>query len=171
MFGLGCKTNTDLIGNRRVSTSHDPAIKLPASGTFAWHNSELCIAQETKMPSKDIAKEIRRALQTALKEKGFTIGPHADADILVTYILVVDSKLTQGALNESYGITPRPELARGMPDELGPGTLILDIRVAKTGKLAWRGTIETRVLENLTLDERRSRVEQVARSLLADFPK
>lgn len=156
-----------LPGCSGISVSHDYDEEVDFSGleAYAW----------IEPPAGAGAHELsyRRVVSSAdavLAAKGFRLDPDAP-DFLVAAHLGTERKVR--VTDWGYGYRHGPG-AVGVHDvdvdEYEEGTLVLDLVLADTKNLVWRGTARATVDETATPEERSERIQKAVERLLEPFP-
>jgi hypothetical protein len=159
---------------------HDPSFhimvkdgtSIPAAATFEFSNQVFKIDAAGDFDLAAIERRLTGAIGAELAEKGYR-RVEAEAELLVSYALAVDSPLSAADLEEAYADdfpVDFPDLAPDQQLHYHQGALIIDIVDRATRTLLWRGAIQAGVDRELTDDQRDRRAREVARVLLRHFP-
>lgn len=157
-----------------VANDYDPQVTLTNYQHWAWHPKEEPLPPNAYV-SELVMDRIERAVEDQLALQGKDKVDAAKADFFVRTHLVVEDKLDVQDWDMSYGFYHRPFLWDARHDitvtPYKQGTLIVDLVDAKTGKLFWRGTGESRINPEQAPADREKRVREVVRAVLAQYPR
>lgn len=144
-----------------VTSDHAPGIDFAALETYAWKAPAPAEAPAGAASEDDLVRaRIQRAVDRELAAKGLRAVPAAEASLLVLQHLRVA---------ERYQIND-PYYAYESVEEYEEGTLIIDLVDARTQKLVWRGTGESRLRPENTPAQREERIDSVVAAILAQYP-
>ena len=172
----------------RLMVEQDPGAKLPGAGSYAWGAATDHIPgdQNPRVNNDIIAGKVQFAIDRGLARRGYVLTPKADAVWLVHYHAGVEKKtevITEPVLPVGpriictsfrcdtvygWGFYGPPEVVTRIVT-FHEGTLLIDIHDAKTGKLAWRGTLSDEVNVNKALDQEtlQTAIDRLLKSLPA----
>lgn len=162
----------------RVDHDYDPSADFGQLRTWSWHPH----AGKSRDPRLDNAlldSRIRKAVETELAAKGYTLLVAGEPDFQVTYHLSVEGKLQVDTVYRDYprGSYGRVGYRRGgwgytetRVREYDEGTLLIDVLQAESGALLWRGSGVATVREQSSPDERTKRINTAVNKILAKFP-
>jgi hypothetical protein len=162
----------------RVDHDYDPSADFGQLRTWAWHPH----AGKSRDPRLDNAlldSRIRKAVETELAAKGFTLLVSGTPDFQVTYHLSVEGKLDVDTVYHDYprGGYGRVGYRRGSwgytetrVREYDEGTLLVDVLQAESGALLWRGSGVATVREESNPEKRTKRINTAVNKILAKFP-
>lgn len=158
----------------RVDNDYDPARSFVEFRTYAPHEKSQTVPPDAYV-SELVVDRIDRAINDGLRLKGLTrVEDKSQADLLLRTHFVVEDKIDVQTWNTSYGYYHYPWGWRGGYEttvtQYKQGTLIVDLLEAKTGKLVWRGSAESRLRRHNTPEEREARIREVVTALLAKYP-
>lgn len=160
----------------RVTSDFDPAVDFSKYGSYAW----LPRPDPTKDPEaarRDglLIQRIERAVDADLSTKGMRrVEPDASPSLLVTEHISVEQKLQVNTTTYGYGYGRWGYYGGGYSDtyvdQYEEGTLVLDFIDAESKQLVWRGSVQTRLRDEKTPDERDRRVREVVQAILDRYP-
>ena len=171
----GCTTIT-------IRTDYDPQQDFSGLHTFSWATLTQEPTGNIKLDNPFLDKRIRASVESELSSKGYVKDATGKPDFLLRYLVTIQEKTDVHTIDTYYGgFTPIwcgsrvcyttgfwvPQTVAYVYEE---GTLILDILDAKESKLIWRGSAAAEVNESGTPEQKRARVENAVRKLLAQFP-
>jgi len=170
----GCST-------MKVSSDYDPDAMSKAREyqTYAWLPKEGDIIVEGTRTSNDIvAKRVKESVDAQLAEQGYRQAEDGQADFLVGYHVGLAGKIDASFVNTYYGYGVGGwygpwvggVYSNTYVDEYTEGTLIIDVVDAEANQLVWRGTAQAEVSERTSPKERRERIAEAVRRILAKFP-
>jgi len=120
------------------------------------------------LPGRDPAQTravIERAIADELSSRGYAVGPVGGADRVIAYAAGATGTLDDESLNEVFGISP------GLDGPGGGmrGALVMAI-LAPSGEIVWRGSVQARLHEAPSPEERAAVIRRAVRSLLSGLP-
>ena len=178
---LGCVITLAGCSPITVSTDYDPSIDFSDYRTYAWlPDLDKRIADpqsvDPRINNTLLDKRVRKAVETHLGAKGYTMVSTDTPDLYVAYHAALIGKVDVTTVNRHYGYGPG---WRGRGGSIGTethvreyeeGTLILDLIDAKTESLIWRGLAQAEVWVTSTPEEREKRINEAVRKMLERFP-
>lgn len=167
-----------------VKTNQAPDADFAAIRTYAWlppapivqnvpeHLTNPTLSAEALGPS------LVAAVDRELAARGWTkSGDPATADAHVAYFAALTTGFNQTYLGEHYGyitgwgspIAPGFAPSTSMTAE-EKGTILIDIVDRASKRAIWRGTVRTRIDQELTLEKRIQRINEGTARLFQKFP-
>ena len=173
---FGCST-------LQVNSDYDAAVDFSVLHSYDWLPSPRIKSGDPAIQYDSLMEQrVKSAVEVQLAAKGFRRQAE-HPDVLVTYHVAVDRKISVTYLNELYGYGPgwgvgyrRNMLHYGYPSseaivtEYQQGTLIIDIVSASDKQLIWRGTASDEVYPDNSAEAREKRVREAVQKILALFP-
>jgi hypothetical protein len=151
-----------------VGTDYDPATDFGSLRTFGWAPIEPTIFGTDHLLSSDLLHaRVSRAIEAELKAKG--MGQQAEgADFWVTYHVGLEHEIDVDTIYRTgpYGRSWTETQVR----EYDQGTLLVDVLLPGSGRLVWRGSVQARVHERSTPQERDERIRAAVAAVLEKFP-
>jgi hypothetical protein len=165
-----------------IKTHKDPEADFSAVRTYSWlppapfvrdapaHLSNPTLSEEALGPP------IVAAVDRELASRGL-VRVDGAADVHVTYFVALTVGFNQTYLGEYYGYVTG--WGSPIPAGLAPstsmqvyeqGTVLIDVVNRERNRAIWRGTVKTRVHQELTLEKRVARVNDGAARLFREFP-
>ena len=173
MFIAGCSTPTieqpATMTDLKVSTSYDPAAKLPRSATYAFirqrPENETLSAQE-----QVIVRRVRDALQEGLASKGYKTGNITEVYYLVDYQIVAEQNISIIAERSRSGGQEWMTIV-GVPDSFVTGALVVDVFDVNSLRPVWRGVCNANIATApVSEEEKINRAKYAVQELLKTFP-
>ena len=144
-----------------VESDYDDRVDFTLFQTYAWPpQPALSEAVQARGGGDFLIERIQDAVDEELQAKGMREVAVSEANLLVTHRIGVVEKLQVNDPFFSYDQYTTYE----------EGTLLIDLEDARTKKLLWRGTGQTRLKEIDEPEEREERVREVVRAILAQYP-
>ena len=140
-----------------VRYDYDESVDFSTWKAWAWKRPAAAEADASLAEAR-----IRRALEAGLAARGYAQAERGEADFLVEMHTAARRDLR---LSEDL----RPRWRRDVRVDSAPvGVLVVDVFDARTGRLAWRGTVS----DDLAGDPEKAdkRTEKVVTKLLRKFP-
>jgi hypothetical protein len=150
----------------RVETLHDPKTDLAGYHSYAWVGALEVLKDETGEWSPvgfDLSSEVRLLIDEQLRERGLVFGGE-QPDLLVGYVLVVDTGAQLDELKKRYG----DDLVL---DNRHEGGLLVGLVDAETGKAVWVGAATAQLKKKRTDDEARERLHIAIDKLFDELPR
>lgn len=154
--------------------------------TYDWLERPVTEIRDSRVDMEVLDARIRRAVDRELFRKGFDKSIGGKPDLLVGYRAALESKIRTSNLNESLGYrtddgwiewndsgiasTPGGMRVGGGGWSYDVGTLIIDVVVAETKRLIWRGTARTQVHLNQSDQQREALVNEAVADIIFNFP-
>ena len=174
----------------QVKQDYDLSADFGHYRTFAWAPDPSQKSVHILIDSPLMDRRIRSAIERTLKSRGYPIAGAGRADFLVTYQLVVESRIEVKNVGPALGWGGYPFGHRGFPygywgfpypywggidsrtyvDQYDVGTLIIDFTDAETRRLFWRGIGERRVSPQSTPEKTTEMVNRTVAEILAQYP-
>ena len=166
-----------------VKTHQDEKADFAAIRTYAWlppapvvknvpdEYSNPTLSQEALGPP------IMAAVDRELAARGLVQGDAETADVHVVYFAALTTGFAQSYLGEHYGYITG--WGSPIPNGLAPstsmtavekGTVLVDIVHRASKRAIWRGTVVTRVDQELTLEKRVQRINEATARMFQRFP-
>ncbi len=184
VFGLawllsGCST-------MRVVSDYDATVDYAILHTYDWLPAPKIKSGDPAIQYNSLMEQrVKSAVEEQLGAKGFRRVVESP-DVLVTYHVAVDQKISVTYLNDLYGYGSGwghhrrrsyyggygyGYSSRGVVvNEYKQGTLIIDIVNAGDKQLIWRGTASDEIYPGDTSAEREKHVREAVQKILALFP-
>lgn len=160
----------------QVSQDYQQGYNFAGLKTFAWKPNK-----DNEYGAKDnelVDARIRRAIESQLKARSYTLVDSLDADFLVSYNVTVEQKIT------SSGTTGTIAIGRGGYGRYGGigmstgtdvrtydlGTLLIDFTEPVEDKLIWRGISTQSVDKHSSPDKSTVIINETVEKMLQQFP-
>ena len=165
-----------------IRTDYDPQADFSGLRTFAWATQTQASTGNIKLDNPFLDKRIRDAVDGQLVAKGFLKDTAGNPDFLLRYLVTIQEKTDVRTIDTYYGgftpiwcggsvcYTTGFWVPQTVVYTYEQGTLVLDILDAKIQTLIWRGSAEAEVTESSTPEQRKAKVENAVKKLLAKFP-
>jgi hypothetical protein len=166
-----------------VYTEHDSRVSFDGMHAYAWRSPEVRGIDGAEM-DEETRTRIRTAVDAELASRGFERVDDAGPDFLVGCAAALRTDQRQATIDRYSGYRRSAYLDRaGTRDhprstarrqtstyEYEDGSLILDIRLPESNRLAWRGYARTVFSPDDDAALREQRLREAIRRILADFP-
>ena len=158
-----------------VRTSYDPQAltKLNDYRTYAWL-PEPATEVRGRIYNPIVEGAVHQAVDGMLGSRGYRLVEEAgEADFLVGWHGVIESKVDVSALDNVYGRGPwyATELGTGTyVREYEQGTLVLDFIDSQTDKLVWRGAAQAELSRNPDPQRSQEQIHGAVKKMLDQFP-
>lgn len=163
----------------RYTVDHDTRNDFSSYSSYAWF--KLATPPDKAEPPTEansiLTRRVRWAIDGELVARGFSEKPVGDADFLVTYSLVLQSRMVMYHTGWSapYGYWGRGGWGWGAGwgggrtsiDTYTEGTIVVDVLDTGTRQVVWRGIVENAFRGPNPDDEK---IRNVIARVMADFP-
>jgi hypothetical protein len=169
-----------LVGCSSVQVSQDYPSGADYSGisSYAWASDIQKKSGDVRVDSPLMVERIRTALERTLSARGFRKKSRTEADVLVRYQFEIRQKIrsddVSGGVGFGVGASGR---AGGVVFSSGTdiqtydeGLLAIDLLLADTEAMVWRGYATFRVPTHSTPGETTARINEAVEKTLAQFP-
>lgn len=167
----------------QVTTDYDPEADFADLASYAWKPGPQPETGDPRLDNRLLDERIRRAIEHALKAKGYEKTTVDQADFLVGYHAAIEGKLDVQTMNDyygygygwgwNYGMGPAGGY-RGAPEthvrKFDEGMLIIDISDPATEKLIWRGSGQGELDDSRSPPQRERQVHEAVDEILKRFP-
>jgi hypothetical protein len=169
-----------VVGCSRVEVSQDYPAGTDYSGisSYAWASDIQKKSGDVRVDSPLMVERIRTALDRSLSARGFLKKSRTEADVLVRYRFEIRQKIrsddVSGGVGFGYGTGGR---GGGIVFSSGAdiqtydeGLLAIDLLLADTEALIWRGYATFPAPTHSTPEETTARINEAVEKTLAQFP-
>lgn len=167
LFMAGCSNNP-------VHSDYDPEVN------FAEYKSYYLLPyrQSANKAVEITEMELDRtesALKKVFAQRFDAVNGMSRADVVLSYYLVVEPSYTyttHGTATSRFYSEPGGSWNARFKEKVYPkGMLIVDLYDAGSGKMVWRGSVDTKLSHKHSPQERQEKLRQAAEKLLASLPK
>ncbi len=155
----------------RQSATSPPSGQVVNSGaTFSWLEGGKIFYDAPRFKGQPIAFFVDEAILEVLTEKGFHFeSSSAQSEFLVGYTVLLGNPLTD---EQAEAISKRdPSLAEADPTSLEEGQMVIKVVEPKKRRAIWtRVTDKFAAALEFPQSERRDRIHEIVKELLAPFP-
>jgi hypothetical protein len=160
----------------RVRTDYDRAVNFEQYRSFAWVDAPERPYPDPFEDNTLLRKRVREAVQAEMVRRGFVSVPVEEADLLVTFHVVVQDRVRSRGPGGGFFFVDRHAGHDGVGAVVGAtndvysykeGTLILDLIDPYLEQLVWRGWGRNAVP---TTDIETNRVDLAVTQILTRFP-
>ena len=141
---------------------------IPASGTFAF-TPRSGIANDPRLPTQEVDSLIEEAVIASMGRRGFRPTQEGTPDLMVAFVAGAGSTLEDAGFQPLPGTRPDWRDQSLDPRRYEQGLLVIDLLDSAGHKTLWRGTAQGVVLFELSLDQRRQRIDALVEDLLSRF--
>ncbi len=159
----------------RVNSDYDPQADFTNYKLYAWYPAKQSVPPDAYV-SDLVVERIERAINDQLQLKGMQQVPAGKEQLQVRVYLVIEDKLDVQTWNASYGYNRYNDPwgwgagTETTVRQYKQGTLIVDLVNAKTGRLFWRGTAESRLRRESSPQESEARIREVVAAIMSQYP-
>lgn len=170
--GAACASSPDL------HTEAKPGASVADHRTYAWLDAARPDEGLTELMGTEFESLLEQSGDFELVSKGYRRD--AEPALLVNWHLVARQRIDTAAMAELYGYGPgwRTWAAPTYPSATAPvstdrdeeGTLVVDVLLASSRELLWRGFGTAEIDPSVPIPERRTRVATAVRKVMAGLP-
>lgn len=168
-----------------IGSDHQEGVDFSHYKTYRWHDNSG--AARSYHGNDILDTRIREAIDLELLTKGYILKDSGDVDFQVNYSVTTKDKTDVRSYNTYSGPAPGFSMGYGrgyyrygysmtyynQPEvrtvHYQEGTFVIDV-VDPSDKLVWRGSAESRLKKNLTIEEKRAGIKNVVNKVLTLFP-
>ncbi|GBC63726.1 DUF4136 domain-containing protein [Desulfonema ishimotonii] len=158
----------------QIRSDYDPDADFSGIGTYAWGEKSRPGGQPESPYDSLTDERIRQAVDGEMAAKGYRKISGENPDFLVYHYVAVEKKLMIETVNHYYGYRSWRWHAHTAPQtvvrEYSQGTLVLDFVNPRARRLIWRGTAQAVADAGQTPEQRRAKIGEAVRKMLALFP-
>jgi len=155
----------------RVTSQPTPGVAFSALRSWDWYPSASLGLHDSRVDTSEVSTIIRQSIAAELAAKGYrrdSIAP----DFFVDYHGTLEQKRVELIVRPYCPGDPEPPLSHQEPycREYEEGTLVIHLLDARSERVIWSCEARDEVDFTLSAAERRGRVEDAIRQILARFP-
>lgn len=138
--------------------------------TYAWGPADALPTGDPRLDNNPFFNErVRQAIERNLRERGLRKSTGDDPDVLVHYHATIQQRIDTYTVDREYGYTYGQ--TETQIHEYEQGTLIMDIAVAETKSVIWRGWAITDIGGSIDNPDRLGKlVDESVSKMLKQFP-
>lgn len=171
----GCasdRAHEEDLSKANMITLDNSAVKFPPSATFTWAPKITRYYADPRLKNVPLRGMFHNAIRKTLGEKGFQYTPSpAQSDLLVGYVVALESALDDDKIRRIYGIEPGFTTESPDPKKYEKGTVIIDVYETVTRRSVRRVILQGFAVFDLSEEERLARVEATVEMMLEGFNK
>jgi hypothetical protein len=153
---------------------YDPNIDFSKMSRYGWIEPLSQNSKDPLLSNSLLHQRIQSAINQALQNKGYTAVSPETAEFLVTYHISIRDRLDADAITlgmgygrHNWGFGTNTNI---IVHEYQAGTLIIDIVDPDGRNLLWRGSVESRLENDLSPQQRNEQTTSAIEAILAKFP-
>ncbi|RCU50015.1 DUF4136 domain-containing protein [Corallincola holothuriorum] len=157
----------------RTDVDYDTSYDFLQMKTYAWLAQPPEDAQTTSLH----ALRVQESVDAELSRRGMTLVDSEQADVLLAYHLVIDTKYNVDNYYSRWGYRSYHRdrvggfgVSNTRVREYQVGTLLIDMIDPVKKQVIWRGSMSSRVKKNVAPEERDVMIRQSVVDILAPFP-
>ncbi|MFQ5937362.1 MAG: DUF4136 domain-containing protein [Acidiferrobacterales bacterium] len=174
----GCSTIT-------VSTDHDREANFSALTSYAWMPPP-AENPTARFDEQFVRERVHAAVDRELTAKGYRKQPKGSGtpDFLIVYYAALVTKMRATTVTVGYGysmgwgstsgaggtVTAAAQEPRGTVYEYEEGSLVIDIVNARTRKLMWRGSAQSKIDDQAPREKNAALIDEAVLEMLKRFP-
>ena len=146
----------------------DPSFRLRTPTGFSWLLPTVNSASLSDRLLYEAEGAIREAITRELDKRGVGQVSSDQAELMVAYVLITDSGMSDQAIIAKYGMHTGLTLEDQGRKEIG--SLVIVIKQIGKAQPVWRGVAQGVVRPELTAEQRRVRLNTAVTRLIESFP-
>ncbi|MEC8428930.1 MAG: DUF4136 domain-containing protein [Pseudomonadota bacterium] len=157
----------------RITTDHDAGADFSALNSYYLHPYRQSSGGNVQVTEMELER-VALSLQQALGRRYQTAESMAQADLVVSFFVVVEPRYSYSTHGDYRGIHPWG--SRGHWDATFrervhlQGALVVDFYNANSGKMIWRGTVDSGLKSGQSPQQRQEKIDAAIKALLAKVP-
>ena len=158
-----------------ITKSSAPKGELAAYTSYAWSSRSVLNLREENRNAGVVAGRIRNAVDSELQAKGWSKSTGPQTDLLASYSAVSQQAMESRKVDEN--LERADDSATGEADGGSPavttaeeGSLTVELRDRRTGKVVYRGTAEATLLDDPSPWKAETHIQQAVNRMLGDLP-
>ena len=150
----------------QVETEMDPKVKMSGYKTYAWLAPNVMLndpeGQWDQGQGRDIEPEVKFIVNKLLRDLGMS-EVNNDPDVQVSYAAGLDMTILE--------LKQDPETKKEMLTNIPKGALVVALIDSNTGYVMWIGKATGNVPQDLTLEQKRARIDYALKQMFKQLPK
>ena len=152
------------------NSDFDPEVSFAELQTFDWLEAADPAAVNRGIDSEILERRIKRIVAEELEARGYKKGTAPDVDFLVNFYGATQEKIDVNTYNTGWGYRGWYGGTSVDVRQWTEGTLIIDVVVAKSMEMVWRGWAQGSIDKNATPEQREQKINKVVSGILDKFP-
>lgn len=143
-----------------VSADFDPEVDFQTYRTYAWGPADALPTGDPRLDNNPFFDDrMRGAVDGELAERGLTVAPATEADLVVHYHISIRERIDVVTVDREYGYEPGYDTA---VREWQEGTLMVDLVDTRTNRVIWRGWAQSDMAG--VIDDRDALAERIRKA-------
>lgn len=154
-----------------VAATGDPAFDPSQARTFAWSSNMQDVASVQRLQDVPLEDMLRDSIAGNMNSKGYrNLAYTGKADLVIGYSVSLDDAATSSAAAREHGVQPGLAFTTPDPEKFEKGTIVIEVREAVTGLIAWRSALQGFSIIELDDADRRKRLDGMVQRMLSGLP-
>jgi len=153
-----------------VIAVQDPNIFVTKGSTFAWLPEAVHFYDDKRLENAPVKALIEKEITKNLLAREMILVESVNgAKFAVAYTAALKSSLDDTAIVRRFGLSPGNSQVPKDDSNIEKGSLIIYVFENKTNDIVWRSAAQAGVAFDMTMDERKVRIERVLAEMFQTF--
>ena len=154
-----------------VVSFSNPRVKIPPNSSFFLVPASRSYVEDERVDQGKLDNLLKDTIRDTLERKGFVQGLTSKSDLMVGYVIALESTMNDMDINSLYNFKTEWAPGIGRAYQYDRGMLIIDVFDGRTRRPLWRGAVQAKVDLDLNEKVRKQRLQMVVERLLANLPR
>jgi len=162
--------NAMKFSNAAIIAVQDPNIFVIKGSTFAWLPEAVHFYDDKRLANAPVKALIEKEIIKNLLSKEMILVESVNgAKFAIAYTAALESSLDDTAIIRRFGLSPGNSQVPKDDSNIEKGSLIIYVFENKTNDIVWRSAAQVGVEFDMSVDERKERVERVLAEMFPTF--
>ena len=156
--------------NAAVVAVQDPNVFVTKGSTFAWLPEAVHFYDDKRLENAPVKALIEKEIiKNLLAREMILVESVNGAKFAIAYTAALESSLDDTAIVRRFGLSPGNSQVPKDDSNVEKGSLIIYMFENKTNDIVWRSAAQAGVAFDMTMDERKARIERVLAEMFQTF--
>ena len=156
--------------NAAVVAVQDPNVFVTKGSTFAWLPEAVHFYDDKRLENAPVKALIEKEIiKNLLAREMILVESVNGAKFAIAYTAALESSLDDTAIVRRFGLSPGNSQVPKDDSNVEKGSLIIYMFENKTNDIVWRSAAQAGVAFDMTMDERKTRIERVLAEMFQTF--
>ena len=156
--------------NAAVVAVQDPNVFVTKGSTFAWLPEAIHFYDDKRLENAPVKALIEKEIiKNLLAREMILVESVNGAKFAIAYTAALESSLDDTAIVRRFGLSPGNSQVPKDDSNVEKGSLIIYMFENKTNDIVWRSAAQAGVAFDMTMDERKTRIERVLAEMFQTF--
>ena len=148
----------------------DPNIFVTKGSTFAWLPEAVHFYDDKRLENAPVKALIEKEIiKNMLAREMILVESVNGAKFAIAYTAALESSLDDTAIVRRFGLSPGNSQVPKDDSNIEKGSLIIYVFENKTNDIVWRSAAQAGVAFDMSMDERKARIERVLAEMFQTF--